>query len=129
MNTEEEFKRIEEVFVKVIAKAIFNGWMPWPDVAPGFQWSFEGGRFAIKGKIWDFQQGKMVDNVIDCSYSDVIFQHDFAKALWRENWKNNLKELVVSDNPVQYLSQFVSEVLSPDIPKIDIPEWIVIKLD
>lgn len=46
----------------------------------------------------------------------IIFSHDFAKAFWKGNplchkcsykWQHHLKEMVLEENPVKYLEQFL----------------------
>ncbi len=73
---------------------------------------------------------------IECSYEKLIFSHDFAKAFWgdkekkdievsytRQNgidkdkinlwggindWQYHLQQMVLKDNPIQYLKQFIN---------------------
>lgn len=50
------------------------------------------------------------------SLNGIIFFHDFAKAFWGERWlpgygehewKTRLKEMVLEEDPIMYLSQFI----------------------
>lgn len=33
---------------------------------------------------------------------DVLFSHDFAKALWDDGWQYHLQQMVVADDPIDY---------------------------
>lgn len=50
-------------------------------------------------------------------YESIIFSHDFAKAFWGEGeeyaplpeWMYQLQQMVIQDDPIQYLAQFIDE--------------------
>jgi hypothetical protein len=43
------------------------------------------------------------------SVEHIIFSHDFAKAFWRDDWKYHLQKMVLSEDPIHYLSKFIVE--------------------
>ena len=43
----------------------------------------------------------------DFSSNDIIFSHDFARALWGESWDSYLQKLAISDDRIEYLSRFI----------------------
>lgn len=43
-----------------------------------------------KHGIWDYRP------------AEVLFNHDFARALWGKAWRKHLKEMVVSPDPISY---------------------------
>lgn len=81
MTPEELFKKDQEVMTAVILKAMKNGWVPRLEM-PEAQWAYAAGQFSVKAKIWNGE--KMVDEISMCSIERIIFDHEFAKALWGE---------------------------------------------
>lgn len=90
-----------EILEKAIKKAEKNGYIP------NFNWTFE--------------KGKIIDNK---NYYSIIFNHEFCKALWGEEiaflpfseihkhigencilWKWHIKQMVVSENAIEYLDK------------------------
>lgn len=66
---------------------------------------------------WDWSQiGSFIINwEIACEpIEPLIFSHDFAKAFWSnravwdlKSWKQHLQEMVLYENPLQYLEKFI----------------------
>lgn len=82
----------EEVLKKAMQKARDNGW------SKGDGW------FSIDhAQAHDFM---------------IIFSHDFAKSFWKQQglptemgdyeWQIRLKEMVLEENPIKYLEQFLA---------------------
>lgn len=97
----------EQILKKAIEKAVKNGWkgiMGFNEPQETFRWMFEE------------EDGRV-------SVSSVIFSHDFAKAFWGEesvvvpknfmeaksvkSWQYHLQQMVLEENPVKYLEQFL----------------------
>lgn len=38
-------------------------------------------------------------------YSDILFNKDFLKAIWPNDWKTKAQEMVISDDPIEYLGR------------------------
>jgi hypothetical protein len=108
-----------EVLKKAIEKAVENGWDKW-----GWK-NFQvvmGGIAFYDGK-GDFVSQERTGN-LDSDY-DVIFDHSFAKAFWADGkvllagklvevsketaWQENLQQMVLYENPIDYLRKFVEE--------------------
>lgn len=104
-----------EILTKAIEKAIANGWKPLPKSAPTevMQWSGQGMvEVAILNE--NGRDGRWVREL-----EGIIFNHDFAKALWGEEtnmvivedggdmigeaWKAHLQEMVIAPDPIKYL--------------------------
>ncbi len=93
----------EEIFLKAYQIAEKNGYMPPID----FQ--VEGGIRGYKFDMSTFIQW----------FPRIIFSHEFAKAFFGEkqclgslqanlvNWKYQLQQMVISDDPLKYLAQFL----------------------
>ena len=96
----------KEVLEKAIAKAIDNGWK-----AP------RGNRYGVAddGTVFAYVKDSEIRAYgVETSLRELIFNHDFAKALWGEEYKDwplykikdfefHLQQMVVADDPVQYL--------------------------
>lgn len=89
--------------VEVIKKAIRNGWngdYSTDVIAKG------DNRIAIKSAM-----GLIGRGTIAPLYS-IIFNHEFAKAYFKcddtaEKWKENLQQMVIEKDPVEYLAKFL----------------------
>lgn len=100
----------QEILTKAIEKALNMGWSPRPfwtlhmvhdDNTCAFEWENSEG---IEDETWHILE--------------VIYDHDFAKALWGEahsllgepwkaDWQEHLQQMVIADDPIKYLEQFV----------------------
>lgn len=109
----------QEILTKAIEKAIANGW-DW--LAP-----FVVDTGDELGSIHDGLMVKFGDELVNIEA--VIYDHDFAKALWGEDpamfadediakgeygmatmtgqawWQYHLQQLVISEDPIHYLEQ------------------------
>lgn len=60
---------------------------------------------------WDWGEGIVEDTIKMNNYYRYIFSHQFAKAFWhsedRNNWKWHLQEMVVREEPIKYLEKFL----------------------
>jgi len=108
---------------KAIQQAVDAGWLPYfADFDPymtkeTIDWTITGGtssvRFDVhaKGRIYGVSGYSM-------EIATLIFNHDFAKALWGEEpcevngddrlfgqplWKYHLQEMVIAPDPIEYL--------------------------
>lgn len=73
----------EGVLGEAISKALANGW----------------DRYS--NKCCEYDKSKI-------RYYDIIYNHDFAKALWGEKplgWRYHLQMMVVADDPIEYLGE------------------------
>lgn len=44
------------------------------------------------------------------SLLEIVFSHSFAKAFWHdEDWQHHLQQMVLEENPLQYLAKFLDE--------------------
>lgn len=109
----------EEILEKAIQKAIEGGWS-----YRGYDWRIQKdfhGNLYMQGLTSD---GVEVYDLEQLSVNDIIFNHDFAKALWgnprinpkplsvtrdevnlstEPGWKYHLQQMVIADDPIQYL--------------------------
>ena len=62
----------------------------------------------------DIRYGEVKPTYIEgASYTDILYGHDFTKALWGEpnsttlepGWKFHLSHMVIADNPIKYLGE------------------------
>jgi hypothetical protein len=83
----------KEIFKKILEKAIDNGW----------------------GAFGGHHVGQLMEDYVDDwgnidNLNSIIFEHDFAKAFWKnEIWELNLTRLVLEKDRLQYLKQFLDE--------------------
>ena len=116
----------QQILEKVIQKAIDGGWSYWPVGKDG--WTKE------KEVAYHFEKADEADpNGGELAYwANIIFNHDFAKALWGEepeytletrdqygsltvnadtfmlaNWQYHLQQMVIADDPIKYLSEHI----------------------
>lgn len=115
----------QEILTKAISKAIDGGWRPKASqFKPGglINPRVSGSHDDTLGAAWSMEARY---DVIWMSYRDVIFNHNFAKALWGEpepasvpglytngygkvttiGWQYHLQQIVVSENPIEYLGE------------------------
>ena len=102
----------EEIIQKAVEKAIKNGW------------EVNRGAFWIEGNEVLFSNMQTSDDIIKMSFSQVIFNHDFAKAFWGINihwldkqkiwavpeWQFHLQQTSILENNKQrlrYLKKFL----------------------
>lgn len=111
-----------EILEKAIKKTIDGGWLgPKPRIVKLIR-----AKYAFHNHIdlvWEEtnEQGYTVRVSGYRSPNDIIFSHDFAKALWGENnmadvlngktsqlnygWKTHLERMVIADDPIKYLGE------------------------
>lgn len=106
----------EHIIKSILEKVIMKGWIPRKDIGNGFQWSYLQGRFYMKAPVWDFKQGKMMEEVSIISIESILFDHSFARILWGDEYLSRISELAVSDKRIEYLNQFIENGLSTLIP-------------
>lgn len=105
----------EQILTKAIEKAITGGWK-----IEDFRY---GGEMSVESVYYWFD-----DDHGDLSVNDVIWRHDFAKALWGEEliewwegkmrkinpedevigskaWQWHLRQMVIADDPIKYLGE------------------------
>lgn len=110
----------QEVYTAILNKVIKNGWKPGEGLPENYTWKYEGGSFWVKAPMWDEKEEKIIDMINACSIEKILFDHRFALFLWGDkDWKNNIKELAISEDRAGYLSQFIDEKLSPDKAVVD----------
>ena len=110
----------KQILEKAIQKAIGGGWEAPIDTTPSWIELAEGGYYDMLYEGW-----------LELATETIIFSHDFAKALWGEkrvtrpsfidykehdgelfttyrtqpNDEYHLQQMVISDNPIQYLKE------------------------
>lgn len=113
----------QEILTKAIEKAYQNGWGYWNLKDQDFDWS------AKEEIDYHFDKAERADpNGGDLAYwSNIIFNHDFAKALWGDlpgtiarhvdengqqrdgqvilEWQFHLQQMVIADDPIKYLGE------------------------
>lgn len=97
----------QEILQKAIEKAEANGWKPYSKIAKSYR---VGGQTVTAGQFRLAARG----------HRDVIFDQDFAKALWntprfainelhfetrdgRSEWEYHLQNMVIAEDPIKYL--------------------------
>lgn len=104
----------KEILGRAIARAIEGGW--------------DTNHFhTLKGNYKHPDESEFLDILGDwhkISPLDVIFNHEFAKALWGEHfptkvnettiafsraWEYHLQQMVISPNPIQYIAKYLEE--------------------
>ena len=105
----------EEILAKALEKAVQNGWS-------GIDLAYANN--GTEGKTQDPREIADGLNTISSEYgisgiNDIIFSHEFAKAFWgeeelyivglepAEEWKIRLQEMVLEEDHIQYLKQFL----------------------
>jgi len=106
--------RVAEVLEKAIDKACDNGYMQGNVPAPGQD------LLALKNNL----KYLYATESSDTDPESLIFDHDFAKAIWGtvplgsmteteelyltgDVWKHHLQEMVLSEDPIAYLAKFI----------------------
>jgi hypothetical protein len=120
----------QEILEKAIQEAQTNGFMP------EYKFSFSkdmGWTYVLREKPEQTKGGMVVNVTGMLSEGDIIFGHDFAKALWGEEdtpydtwsnrkysaggggpdedwydgqlWEFHLQQMVIAEDPVQYLGE------------------------
>jgi hypothetical protein len=108
-----------EILVKAIEKAIAGGWKgfsyqtgwytgPHPSSLLKSKYYPDTHEFVIH--LQDLRENIMVD------LNKLIFNHDFAKALWGEpksgkavpsGWQQHLQQMVIAEDPIEYLGAHI----------------------
>lgn len=109
----------EEILRLAIEKAIKNGYhAPGLEMIPMTELSFSIYENRV---IWSLE--KLNKGIVKASIYGTIFSHDFAKAFWgkerftdrfgeeRIKWVSQLQIMVLAEDPISYLSQFIDEDL------------------
>lgn len=110
----------QEILEKAISKAIDGGW-DWPDSSPTVDMD--------KEKVWfmRFDDAELQHWPVEMNIYEMIFDHDFAKALWGDfgdnntgyypareawdepdtipHWQYRLQQMVIADDPIAYLGE------------------------
>jgi hypothetical protein len=116
---------------KAIEKAIAGGWTVFDetktmDIDHAGVWEVEYDGII---RLWYYNKGKtkIYDNAnIEASENDIIFDHDFAKALWGDkeyrtdysgtagsgftlmpSWMAHLQNMVIAEDPIKYLGDYL----------------------
>lgn len=102
----------QQILTKAIKKATNNGWKfregyvfldDWKTPAPLKSVQFLE---TATGEVWHIP------------YQGIIFNHDFAKALWGdaehgqsqlENWQEHLQQMVIAEDPISYLGSHLND--------------------
>lgn len=97
----------QEILTKAIEKAIGGGWTNYGVL--------ENVRIPIEALDDIILVELITDKYVRVvNYQFIIFNHDFAKALWGEgwnfdstqpNWEYHLQTMVIADNPIKYLGK------------------------
>jgi hypothetical protein len=103
----------QEILTKAIEKAITAGWSYWP-----INYHDSEALWSPQQEIkYHFDRAEEADpNGGPLAYwANIIFNHDFAKALWgdwpigsrgkRPEWQYHLQQMVVADDPIKYLGE------------------------
>lgn len=106
----------KDILTKAINLAIAGGWLNWYK-HPVEDISFDD----EEGTIWVNTGKKNVTAIAANSMESLIFNHDFAKALWGEHkltdpapnktfsdfkaWEYHLQQMVIDEDPIQYLEE------------------------
>ncbi len=105
----------QEILEKAIKKAQLGGFMADHrfDYSKGMGWTY-----VLKEEPKQSDGGLTVNVTGMLSESDIIFNHNFAKALWGEykgyinelgevtySWQIELMKMVISENPIKYLEE------------------------
>lgn len=106
----------EEILEKAIQKALDASWDMYDH--DKCNWEIVNHPYATERDHY-FVRVLTSDIFIDASY--IIFDHDFAKALWgeekkhsrdqffdiidKEGWKHYLQQMVIAEDPIKYLGE------------------------
>ena len=102
----------KQILEKAIHKAIDGGWK---EAHGNTLHVLDDGTIVV---VLKRKQGADYAYGTNTSLFNIIYQHDFAKALWGEEpippvvhgheipwWKMHLSQMVISDNPIEYLGK------------------------
>lgn len=102
----------QEILEKAIQKAIDGGWRPinaWVSPKTNYEWRERedyGGYYILCKKYIHDKESESYE-----SAEQLIFNHDFAKALWQDpdygTWHHHLQNMVIAEDPIKYLGENV----------------------
>lgn len=108
----------KKILEKAIKKAIENGWLDYGSLE-GIEFVSTTANTITLGGWVEFVEEGQTDEARterDFNYRELIFSHDFAKALWgeqptripaysdaMENWQYHLQKMVIASEPIKYL--------------------------
>lgn len=105
-------KTIKEVLEKAIQKAIEGGWEPLSSGLPTSITQWRGTNSVEVAVIYGWDNEVLWVRELE----GIIFNHDFAKALWGvetiketnkyygdPKWQHHLQQMVIADDPIKYL--------------------------
>jgi hypothetical protein len=114
----------QEILTKAIQKAIDGGWNDYNSLESLQLITNTANTVTLKGWVEYVDEGGNSDESqtnITFHYKELIFNHDFAKALWGEDrieepvyrltsvaipgWHYHLQQMVIADDPIAYLGQ------------------------
>lgn len=105
----------QQILEKAIQKAIINGW----DILD----RSESNGFILRKDAYGnpfvaWTSDPKQEDAFAQNYMEIIFNHDFAKALWGEmkgkdgpcplifsGWKYHLQQMAIADDPIKYLGE------------------------
>lgn len=120
----------QQILRKAIEKAIDSGWHMFYDDILRFdtmvdRWGVDVGISNKKIEFWlHWRPNTHPDtktNVFACDIEKVIYNHNFAKALWGKEqvmgeygitglaWIYHLQQMVIADDPIQYLGEHLDD--------------------
>jgi len=104
----------QEILEKAIQKAIDGGWEALP-INGRKHWIESAPEHRAKDVDMFITMGSKVQSE---SYRNIIYNHDFAKALWGKEdrqfrsiggwtqaWKYHLQQMVIAEEPIKYLGE------------------------
>lgn len=83
----------------------------------------KAGKNGYKSELTPTGEAKIYKSFKPTFFYGILFSHDFARAFWgnkpthwlseyhpepHQNWEYHLMQMVLEDNPIQYLEQFIS---------------------
>ena len=111
----------EQILLAAIKKAEENGYDSLYDI--------DFGNFIKeKGYTWQYGEDKWSNRNQDIHINEILFDHEFAKAFWGEqyvvianskdnsnwetefegeNWEHELQKMAISEDRIQYLKQYL----------------------
>ncbi len=107
------------ILEKAIQKAVDGGWTDYNSLESLELVKTTANTVTLKGWVEYVDEDGNTDESqteITFNYKELIFNHDFAKALWGEkeqdwdgegyttpDWQYHLQEMVIANNPIEYL--------------------------
>ena len=112
----------QEILEKAIQKAVEGGWRSNIDLTLWEPKVFDHPRMGL---VIGWRPNQLITYIgDDIPYQAVIFNHDFAKALWGEDmgyiiatehdetvgtaWQYHLQQMVIADDPIAYLGEHLA---------------------